>query len=79
MASQNSQPNPNPYSPTLLKKKVKSYTTLRKEDSCMIITADKAVTLVIMDKDMYIEKYMASYNDEEVYHECRDQTKSIHS
>ena len=31
------------------------------------------------DKDMYIEKRMALFNGQEVYQECKDQTKSIHA
>ena len=45
----------------------------------MVLTTYKGVALVIIDKNMYIEKCMALLNDEEVYCECRDQTKSIHS
>ena len=37
----------------------------------------KATPLYIY-KDMYIEKCMALLYDEEVYCECRNQTKSIH-
>ena len=37
----------------------------------MVLTADKGVALVIIDKDMYSEKCMALLNDEKVYHECR--------
>ena len=45
----------------------------------MVLTADKGVALVAMDKDMYIERYMALLSDQEVYQECKDQTKSIHA
>ena len=45
----------------------------------MALTADKAFTLVIMDKDMYIKKCMGLINDEEAYKECRCQTRSIQS
>ena len=41
----------------------------------MVLTAEKRDTLVIMDKDMYIEKYLALLNDNGVYKECRDWTK----
>ena len=34
--------------------------------------------LVMIDKDLYIEKCMALLSDQEVYHECKDQTNSIH-
>ena len=42
----------------------------------MVITADKGAVLVIIDKEMYIEKCMALLNDEKIYHECWDKTKS---
>ena len=45
----------------------------------MVLTANKGVALVAMDKDMYIEKCIALINDQEVYQECKDQTKSIHA
>ena len=45
----------------------------------MVLIAEKGVPLVIINKDMYIEKYMAIFNDKEVYSECRDHTKSFHS
>ena len=77
MSSLNSQPNPNVYYLTSQKKKGNPYKTLEKM-TAHVLTAGKGVTLVIIDKDTYIEKCMALLNDEEVYHECRDQTKSIH-
>ena len=45
----------------------------------MVLTADKRVTLVIIDKDMYIEKCMVLLNDEKVYCNCRDQTRPFMS
>ena len=39
---------------------------VREADSHMILTADKGFTLVIMDKDIYIEKCLALLNDAEV-------------
>ena len=45
----------------------------------MVLSADKGVALVIIDKDMYIEKCMALPNDERIYCKCKDKTKSIHS
>ena len=35
--------------------------------------------LVVIDKDMKIEKCMSLHNDQEMYQECKDQTKSIHA
>ena len=44
-----------------------------------VLTADKGVALVIMDKDTYVEKCMTLLNDHKVYQECRDLTKPIHA
>ena len=52
---------------------------LRKDGCCNVLTAHKGVTLVVMDKAMYIEKCLALLKDKEVYKECRDQTRAIHS
>ena len=58
---------------------LKSLHSLRKDRSCMVLTAPEGNALVIIDKNMYTEKCMALRNEDEVYHECRNQTKSIHS
>ena len=52
---------------------------LKRDDSHMVLTATKGVTLLVIDKDMYIEKCMALLIDQVVYQECKDQTKSIHA
>ena len=70
---------PKPICPNMTKEERKALQDLRKDDSHMVLAADKGNALVIMDKDMFIEKYMTLLNDEEVYKECRDQTKPIHS
>ena len=70
---------PKPIHPNITKEERKALPLFTKDDSCTILTADKGVTLVIMDKDMYIKKCMALLNDEEVYKECREQTISMHS
>ena len=45
----------------------------------MILTEGKGVALVVMDKDMYIEKCMTLFifNNQKVYQESTDLTKSI--
>ena len=45
----------------------------------MILTADKEVALVVMDKDAYIDKCVTLFSDQGVYQECKDLTKSIHN
>ena len=44
----------------------------------MVFPADE-FALVIIDQDKYVEKCMALLTDEELFSECRYQTKSIHS
>ena len=52
---------------------------LKKDNNHMILTADKGVALVVVDKDMYIEKCMTLLSDQGVYQECKDLIKSIHN
>ena len=44
----------------------KALHNLRKNESCMVLTADKEVVLVIIDEDMYIKKCMSLHNDEDI-------------
>ena len=41
----------------------------------MVLTAVKGVALIVIDREMFIEKCMTLLNDEEVYHECRNETQ----
>ena len=52
--------------------------TLREDPSHMVLTADKSVALVVMDKSQYVDKYMALLDDTKVYKPCRDTTKKLH-
>ena len=52
--------------------------TLREDASCVILTADKGVALVVMDKSQYIDKCMTLLNDTKVYKPCRETTKKLH-
>ena len=52
--------------------------TLREDSSHVVLTADKGVALVVMDKSQYIEKCMALLNDTKVYKPCKDTTKKLH-
>ena len=45
----------------------------------MVLTADKDVALVVMDKDTHIKKCMTLLNSHKIYQECRDLTKTIHA
>ena len=53
MSSCNSQQNPNPYFLTPPKRKGKLYTSLEKDDIHMVLTVDKRVALVNINKDVY--------------------------
>ena len=52
--------------------------TLREDSSCVVLTVDKGVALVVMDKSQYIDKCMALLNDTKVYKPCKDTTKKLH-
>ena len=52
--------------------------TLREDPSCVVLTMDKGVALVVMYKSQYIEKCMTLLNDTKVYNPCRDTTKKLH-
>ena len=52
--------------------------TLKEYSSHVVLTADKGVALVVMDKSQYIEKCMALLNDTKVYKPCKDTTKKLH-
>ena len=44
--------------------------SLRKDSNHMVLTSDKRVDLVVMDKDTCIEKCMTLLSDHRVYQEC---------
>ena len=52
--------------------------TLRKDASCVVLTADKGVALVVMDKSQYVDTCMALLDDTKVYKPCKDTTKKLH-
>ena len=52
--------------------------TLRKDASCVVLTADKGVALVVIDKSQYVDKCMALLDDTKVYKPCKDTTKKLH-
>ena len=62
-----------------INKEVRKALQPQKDKSHMCLTSDKGVALVIIDKDMYIDKLMALLNDEDTYCECTIQTKYIQS
>ena len=52
--------------------------TLKEDPSHVVLTADKGVAVVVMDKSQYIDKCMALLNDTKVYKPCKDTTKKLH-
>ena len=44
----------------------------------IVLTADKGVAMVVMDKNSYISKCMTLLQDTNVYQPCRDLTSQIH-
>ena len=52
--------------------------TLREDSSNVVLTVDKGVALVVMDKSQYIDKCMGLLNDTKVYKPCKDTTKKLH-
>ena len=51
---------------------------LKEDSSHVVLTADKGVALVVMDKNQYIDKCMALLNDTKVYKPCKATTKKLH-
>ena len=52
--------------------------TLREDAPHVVLTADKGVALVVMDKSQYVDKCMALLDDTKVYKPCKDTTKKLH-
>ena len=65
-----------PIFPNITKEETNALYSLRKDDGHMVHTTGKGIPLAIIDKEM---KFIALFNDENIYHECRDLTKSIYS
>ena len=62
----------------ITKQEKEAIKTLREDSSRVVLTADKGVALVVMDKSQYIEKCMALLNDTKTYKPCKDTTKKLH-
>ena len=52
--------------------------TLKEDNAHIVLTPDKGVAMVVMDKSSYVEKCMALLQDTHVYKPCRDLTGQIH-
>ena len=64
--------------PNISKMEREAIKTLKEDNTCVVLTADKGVAMVVMDKSSYIEKCMALLQDTNVYQPCRDLTGQIH-
>ena len=56
----------------------KAIKTVKEDNTHVVLTADKGVAMVVMDKSSYIDKCMALLQDTNVYQPCRDLTGQIH-
>ena len=66
------------YTHNITKEEKEAIKTLREDASHMVLTADKGVALVAMDKSQYVNKCMALLDDTKVYKPCKDTTKKLH-
>ena len=64
--------------PNISKMEREAIKTLKEDNTCVVLTADKGVAMVVMDKSSYIDKCMALLQDTNVYQPCRDLTGQIH-
>ena len=64
--------------PNISKMEREAIKTLKEDNTHVVLTADKGVAMVVMDKSSYIDKCMALLQDTNVYQPCRDLTGQIH-
>ena len=64
--------------PNISKMEREAIKFLKEDNTCVVLTADKGVAMVIMDKSSYTDKCMALLQDTNVYQPCRDLTGQIH-
>ena len=62
--------------PTITKEEMEAIKTLKEDDSRIVLTVDRGVAMVVMDKSSYINKCMTLLQDTNVYQPCRDLIKS---
>ena len=69
----------NPIHTNIIKSEYLTLENLRKDKDCIIVTADKGVALVVLDKTEYIRKHEALLQDHSVYqHLSKDTSTTIH-
>ena len=64
--------------PNITKQEREAIKQLKEDDTWVVLTADKGVSIVVIDKSSYIDKCMALLQDTNVYQPCRDLTSQIH-
>ena len=64
--------------PNISKMEREAIKTLKEDNTRVVLTADKGVAMVVMDKSSYIDKRMALLQDTNVYQPYRDLTGQIH-
>ena len=64
--------------PNITKEEREAIKTLKEDDTWVVLTADKGVVMVVMDKSSYVDKCMTLLQDTNVYKPCKDLTSQIH-
>ena len=63
--------------PNITKEEREAIKTLKEDNTRVVLTADKGVVMVVMDKSSYVNKCMTLLQDTNVYQPCRDLTSQI--
>ena len=64
--------------PNISKMEREAIKTLKEDNTRVVLTADKGVAMVVMDKSSYVDKCMALLQETNVYQPCKDLTSQIH-
>ena len=64
--------------PNITKEEREAIKTLKEDNTWVVLTADKGVAMVVMDRSSYVDKWMTLLQDTNVYQPCRDLTGQIH-
>ena len=64
--------------PNITKEEREAIKTLKEDDTWVVLTADKGVAMVVMDKSSHVDKCMTLLQDTNVYKPCMDLTGQIH-
>ena len=64
--------------PNITKEEREAIKALKEDDTQVVLTADKGVAMVFMDKSSDVDKCMTLLQDTNVYKPCKDLTGQIH-